>query len=304
MVVCYEHLHMLLPVLQFRRVYQSLLSFVTGDLSSFYLDTSKDRLYIQGTSSLSRRACQTVQAAVLRGMLSALGPLVPHMAEDAWLNAPEAFRTAALASDTSSTSSGSTNGNGASSSSSSGSVFCAGWATGEEGWGKGLGEEEMKAWVGFMAVREAMHMALEQARGEKILGSSLEAAVAVHVSEPKLQQWLQQCNSSGNSADDLRYLLIVSEVDVVGDEQAAAQGAAVSKELEVEGVGKVSVGVRRAAGKKCARCWNYSTEVGAVDAEHAELCERCSPVVRAMGFSLAGAGAAAGTRTKTATAAV
>jgi isoleucyl-tRNA synthetase len=170
-------------------------------------------------------------------------------------------------------------------------VFGAGWATGEEDWAAGVEEEEMKAWGGFMAVREAMHMALEQARGEKVLGSGLEAAVAVYVSDPVLQQWLRQCNSSGNSADELRYLLIVSEVEVVGDEQAAGQGAAVTKEVEVEGVGKVTVGVRRAAGKKCARCWNYSTEVGVVDAEHAELCERCSPVVRGMGFSLPGAGA-------------
>lgn len=51
---------------QFRKVFQSCLNFVSGDLSSFYLDTAKDRLYIQARDSSSRRACQTVQAAVLQ----------------------------------------------------------------------------------------------------------------------------------------------------------------------------------------------------------------------------------------------
>lgn len=51
---------------QFRKVFQSCINFVSGDLSSFYLDTAKDRLYIQARDSPSRRACQTVQAAVLQ----------------------------------------------------------------------------------------------------------------------------------------------------------------------------------------------------------------------------------------------
>lgn len=56
----------LLPHPQFRHVFQSLLNHVSVDLSAFYLDTAKDRLYIQDTDSLSRRACQTVQATLLK----------------------------------------------------------------------------------------------------------------------------------------------------------------------------------------------------------------------------------------------
>jgi len=54
-------------------VFQAVLNFVSGDLSSFYLDAAKDRLYIQDAASSSRRACQTVQAAVLQ--VSRLGQL-------------------------------------------------------------------------------------------------------------------------------------------------------------------------------------------------------------------------------------
>lgn len=49
--------------------------------------------------------------------------------------------------------------------------------------------------------------------------------------------------------------------------------------------GEVTVGVARADGCKCARCWNYSMRLGG-DASHPELCERCTPIVRALNFSL------------------
>jgi isoleucyl-tRNA synthetase len=76
--------------------------------------------------------------------------------------------------------------------------------------------------------------------------------------------------------------LLVSQVQMVDSPEAAA-AAEHSASVVVEGVGEVTVGVTRADGAKCSRCWNYSVLVGS-DAEHPELCERCSPVIRAMGF--------------------
>jgi isoleucyl-tRNA synthetase len=58
------------------------------DLSNFYLDVAKDRLYINDANATDRRACQTVLAALLEGMLPLIAPLLPHMAEDAWQNLP------------------------------------------------------------------------------------------------------------------------------------------------------------------------------------------------------------------------
>ena len=49
--------------------------------------------------------------------------------------------------------------------------------------------------------------------------------------------------------------------------------------------GRITAGVTRADGAKCQRCWNYSSHVGQ-DSEHPTLCERCSPVIRDMGFKL------------------
>lgn len=58
---------------------------------------------------------------------------------------------------------------------------------------------------------------------------------------------------------------------------------------------EVVVGVAKAAGGKCARCWNYSDQVGSVGvaAGHPDLCERCVPVVQQLGFKLTQAAAAA-----------
>lgn len=69
-------------------MYQALQRFTVLDLSNFYLDVAKDRLYISSPSASDRRACQTVLAALLEGMLPLIAPLLPHMAEDAWQNLP------------------------------------------------------------------------------------------------------------------------------------------------------------------------------------------------------------------------
>ncbi len=52
-----------------------------------------------------------------------------------------------------------------------------------------------------------------------------------------------------------------------------------------EAAGTITVGVLKAAGTKCVRCWNYSSAIGS-DVAHPELCERCTPVITAMGFKL------------------
>ncbi|KAI8473275.1 MAG: tRNA synthetases class I-domain-containing protein [Monoraphidium minutum] len=266
---------------QFRRVYQALLNHVSVDLSAFYLDTAKDRLYIQATNSASRRSCQTVAAAVLQGLLSALAPVTPHMAEDAWLNLPWARP--------------------------SDSVFQAGWAgSGHQQQqqqqraqhARRLPDGERAAWAGVLAARDAVNGALEKARTAKLIGPGLEARVTLHVSNPEVAAALDSLAAAANGADEPRYVFITSEVQIAASaaEAEAAGGGGGGAHLEVaetEAAGVVTVAVARAAGSKCARCWNYSAAVGAADPGHPELCERCAPVITAEGFKLPGAAAAA-----------
>ena len=76
----------------------------------------------------------------------------------------------------------------------------------------------------------------------------------------------------GNGVDELRYLFIVSQVELL-DSPTALEGLQYSSQSDALGIGVV-----KADGEKCDRCWNYSTHVGESEA-HALLCERCEPAL-------------------------
>mmetsp|Transcript_13935 Transcript_13935/g.39995 ORF Transcript_13935/g.39995 Transcript_13935/m.39995 type:complete len:1073 (-) Transcript_13935:1753-4971(-) len=240
---------------QFCRVYQALQRFVVLDLSNFYLDVVKDRLYVSEPTSKDRRACQTVLNHLLTGILPVIAPITPHMAEDAWQNLPYDAPTI--------------------------SVFMNGWRSAEAASSSPnewlLNKETDKVWKSILAIRDEVNQLLEKARVEKSLGSSLESKIYVHVEDPVLQSALESLQATDNGQDQLRYILISSSVELVHD-PATATDAAYSSARD-----GFTVGVDRAAGVKCSRCWNYSERVGE-DADHKELCERCAPVISRSGF--------------------
>lgn len=73
---------------QFFRVVQSLTVFANIEVSAFYLDIAKDRLYISSKNDVRRKSCQTVIFYLLEQLTTMLAPIVPHMAEDLWQNIP------------------------------------------------------------------------------------------------------------------------------------------------------------------------------------------------------------------------
>ena len=88
-------------------------------------------------------------------------------------------------------------------------------------------------------------------------------------------------NASPNASDPLRYAFIVSSVELVRSEAEARAFAGAPEfgaSADLPTAGRVAVGVRRAGGSKCGRCWCYSPGVGG-DAAHPTLCERCGPIV-------------------------
>lgn len=242
---------------QFFKVYQSMTKFAVTDLSNFYLDAAKDRLYIQGRDSLERRSCQTVMKAVLEAMAVIISPLTPHMAEDVWQALPYTHPA--------------------------GSIFQAGWFQPEAAWGE-LPQAERDSVAALLVVRDLANKTCEAARRDSLIGANLDAEVVVHAEDPRLAAALAPFLApNSNSVDQLKFALIVSEARLV-DSASEASGAAFSLSEQLEGFeGAVTVGVGKAPGTKCTRCWNYSTLVGS-DPEHPELCERCSPVIQAMGL--------------------
>jgi isoleucyl-tRNA synthetase len=113
-----------------------------------------------------------------------------------------------------------------------------------------------RRWEQLLAVRDVALKRLEEARKEKVIGTSLEAVAEVRAAPPLLDLLARH-------RDDLTAIFITSGVSVV----PAAEG-------DLEPDAKVAVLVRRAPGAKCERCWNYLDSVGR-DARHPSICHRC-----------------------------
>ncbi len=232
---------------QFFRFFQTVQNFCVVDLSNFYLDIAKDRLYISAVNSPRRRSCQTVLAIALENLARAIAPVLSHMAEDIWQHLPYATPHK--------------------------SVFQAGWVKLADEW---QSPELAQKWQTLRQIRSEVNKVLEQARNAKAIGSSLEAKVLLYVSDAQLRETLQSLNPDdslvGNRVDALRYLFLTSQVEVLAT-PAALQSAKYQSQTDELGVGVID-----ADGQKCDRCWNYSLQVGK-SADHPLLCERCIPAL-------------------------
>jgi isoleucyl-tRNA synthetase len=127
-----------------------------------------------------------------------------------------------------------------------------------------------REWNRLLEVRREASKALETARAQGLIGSGLEAAVSIEVPPGDLADVLAA------KAALLPTLLIVSQARV------GAPAASAAVRHESQDVPGLVIGVERARGAKCARCWVWSEQVGAA-ADHPALCERCVPVIRALG---------------------
>ncbi|OYD94186.1 isoleucine--tRNA ligase [Nostoc sp. 'Peltigera membranacea cyanobiont' 213] len=225
---------------QFFRFFQTVQNFCVVDLSNFYLDVAKDRLYISAKDAFRRRSCQTVLKIALDNLARAIAPVLSHTAEDIWQYLP--YKTPYK------------------------SVFEAGWVQIEEKW---RNPDLAEFWETLRQLRTDVNKVLEQARIEKLIGSSLEAKALIHIPHKQLGDAVKAFNPvKGNGIDELRYLLLTSQVELL-DSAEGLQGLKYTAQTEDWGIGIVN-----ADGEKCDRCWNYSTHVGE-SAEHPLICERC-----------------------------
>jgi isoleucyl-tRNA synthetase len=230
---------------QFFRFFQVIQNFCVVDLSNFYLDVAKDRLYISGADGFRRRSCQTVLAVALENLVKAIAPVLCHTAEDIWQNIP--YSTPQT------------------------SVFEAGWVRLEKHWEK---PELGTLWQQLRQIRSDVNVVMEKARQDKMIGASLEAKVLLYIADEDLRQQMQQMNpetielKANNGVDELRYLLICSQVELL-DTPEPLNGLQYNQQFEDLGIGVV-----KADGEKCDRCWNYSVHVGE-SKEDPTICERC-----------------------------
>lgn len=261
---------------EFYRFFQAIQRFAVVDLSNFYFDVCKDRLYVGGSSSFTRRASQTVLAAQLRALLACLAPVLPHLSEDAWENLPPGLLPAW----------GFETGGGSRTGPRTTpeprrptSVFEAKWPEPAAD-ACGLPQDSLHFWESLLTLRAEVNKVMEQARVGKLIGANLDAKVFLASDDAQLVARFQEMTSEEAGVDHLRYLFLSSQVDVLPDIDSSAElKLQFSNKFELEGYsGDLWVGVGRADGCKCERCWNFSIKVGTFDA-HPTLCERCFEVV-------------------------
>ena len=205
---------------EFYKYFQYLQNFAAVDLSAFYLDIVKDRLYTAGKKSLSRRACQSVMHEILQTLVRILVPVMPHQAEDIWQNTPECQKDGMI------------------------SILLSDWPKAKTEWEN---EELDSEFSKLLKVREIVTKAIEPLRNSenKVVGSSLEADVLIEcganaaIDEAMLKKYEK----------DLKDLFIVSHAYV-----SAHAGFNSINEYEEDGI---KVSVQKAEGEKCQRCWKY-----------------------------------------------
>jgi isoleucyl-tRNA synthetase len=213
---------------------------VVVELSAFYVDIVKDRLYTFAPDSAGRRAAQTALWRIGEAMARLMAPIMSFTCDEVWRYLPKQELRPE-------------------------SVHLATFPKIEDILGDGVPLDDARQqadWAALRGVREQVLKALEDARNRKEIGKGLDAQVKLSAADP-LYAVLERYQ------DDLRYVFIVSSVTL-------------EKSVSGNGTTGLTVQVSKAAGKKCERCWNYSTQVGR-DREYPTLCERCAPVVRELG---------------------
>ena len=230
----------------FHKAYHAIYNFCTVELSAFYLDITKDRLYTGAPQSLARRSAQTALFRIADALVRLVAPILCFTSEEVWGYLPG--RPAAEVS----------------------SVHLARFPeTAELSGDLSISQmERLHNWDRLIAVRNEVLKVLEAARREKFIGNSLEAKVELSA-EGEWARLLQEYSAM------LPMLFIVSQV------QLSPDGLPGATEGLIRGL---RIAVRRAEGRKCERCWNYSTHVGE-DADLPSLCDRCVAALKAIDAS-------------------
>jgi isoleucyl-tRNA synthetase len=217
----------------FHEVVQRLMQFCSVEMGSFYLDIIKDRQYTAKSDSVARRSCQTALFHIAEALVRWMAPIMSFTADEIWAFLPGERPQY---------------------------VFTEEWYDGLFGLAADEGMNDA-FWADLLKVRGEVNKVLEQARADKHIGGSLEAAVTLYA-DSDLAARLNSLQ------DELRFVLLTSSASVApfADAPADAQQSELLKGLKIA--------FSKADGEKCPRCWHYTTDVGQV-AEHAELCGRC-----------------------------
>ena len=213
---------------EFHLVYRKIVNFCTVDLSALYFDISKDILYVEAKDAKIRRANQTVLYHVIQILLRLIAPILVFTAEEIWQF---------MGND--------------------GSVHVDSYREPQQEW---YNDAVAKTMDILVDIKKDVLKALEIARKDKMIGSSLEADVHLYIPGTSTRELVE-------SIPDSKRFFQVADVYLESEKSSTMADYENS-----------SIAITRSTGKKCSRCWNYSHNIGTHPA-HPELCQRCTDIV-------------------------
>ena len=206
---------------EFHVVVYKLHYFCSEDLGGFYLDVLKDRLYTATTTGVPRRSAQSALFHITHSLVRLLSPILSFTAEEVWEHLTSKDGDSVLL----------------------------------HTWYKFPSQTDTKLllqrWTRLRELRSEVQKQLEESRAQGIIRSSLSAVVKIYTSGDDFSL----LNSLG---DDLRLVLVVSEVDLIQVENSSEKGIFVTPSTH----------------SKCERCWHYRKDVG-YKTDHPTICARC-----------------------------
>jgi isoleucyl-tRNA synthetase len=170
---------------EFHVVYHQVVQYCASDLSSFYLDVLKDRLYCDAAAGPRRRSCQTVLRRMASDLTVLMAPVLPFTADEVWPLVPGA----------------------------AGPVHSATFPPRES-----ADEAVLRRWEALLEARSVVTKALEESRAAKAIASSLEAAVTLRGPAARLEPLREHEKNGSVFPGNLANLFIVSEVVLVDAE--------------------------------------------------------------------------------------
>ena len=228
---------------EFSKFFQILQSFCVVDLSNFYLDIAKDRLYVSSPNQFRRRSCQFVLSRIIENLAVLISPVLCHMAEDIWQNLPYQVQEK--------------------------SVFQRGWPSIPAEW-KNLDIESKMS--NLRKLRVEINKVIEGCRNQQKVGAALETEIMFLPKDKKLKEALIWLNSSGNpEVDCYSDWLIVSNFLLI-DNPFEESLLTVNNEFG-------TIQIQKAKGIKCDRCWHFQ-EFTFKGKQNTNLCKRCAEIIK------------------------
>ncbi len=224
---------------EFHKAYKAIYDFCNEELSMYYLDMIKGRLYTLAQNSKQRRAAQTALYEVLNVLLRLMTPMLVFSAEEIWQNMPKQAKYCSIPS-----------------------VHLLDWPEDNGRFWENNANDIAHFDSNVIKLIPDVAKALEEKRSKGVIGSPFDSKIKLLTNNENRYKYLSGLN------DELCEIFKVSQVEIKLTADTGPDA------IKSQTYSDTAIEVSKAEGAKCERCWNYSFSVGN-NLAHPLICNRC-----------------------------